>query len=91
MMCAKPLKHSKIRSGMVLDNVSLTHHDLHDLCKPVDGFACDIIDIAVDFAVDFFWMNEEEGYIRHMEMLDWLRSKSSWFVYNVSHNEKKWS
>ena len=54
MMCAKPLKHSKIRSGMVLDNVSLTHHDLHDLCKPVDGFACDIIDIAVDFAVDFF-------------------------------------
>ena len=54
MMCAKALKHNKSRSGMVLDNVSLTHHDLHDLCKPVDGFACDIIDIAVDFAVDFF-------------------------------------
>ena len=63
---------------------------MQNICKPVDDFTDDIMDDAVDCAAEIFseCMNEEEGNMRLVGMLEIIGSKSDSFTYNVSHNNK---
>ena len=75
---------------MSLDNLSLSHADLRDLCKPLDDLADDIIDNAVDCASEMFseCMNKLEGNIIIMGILESLGARSNGFTYEVFHNNK---
>ena len=63
------IKCNKLRSGVTLDNLSLMHLDLFDICKLFDDLTDDIMDDAFDCVSGIFLecMNEEEVNMRLME------------------------
>ena len=61
-MHTKLFKQDKLRIGVLLDNLSQSHDNLGDLCKPLDALTDDIMDNVVDCTADMFseCMNGEE-------------------------------
>ena len=66
---------------MSLDNLSISHDNLHDICKLLDDFTDDAMDDAVGCAVKIFseCMNEPEGNMILMIMLKSFAKRSERF------------